>query len=158
MSSTPTMDGSSPASRRRSSAFSLLILPRRMRARIEAEALAALPRECCGLIEGARDGQTAVALAVHPTANLAARPDRFEIDPAAQFALMRALRGAGRRIIGCYHSHPDGRAEPSARDADGAAEEGFVWVIAAVGRERDMAAFAYRGGGFEPLALAEDKR
>ena len=46
--------------------------------------------------------------------NLADTPDRFEIDPAEQIKLMRALRGAGREIIGCYHSHPNGSAEPSA--------------------------------------------
>lgn len=153
MSSTPTMDGSSPASRPRSSPLSLLVLPQRLRVRIEEEALAAHPRECCGLIEGVREGEIVIALAVHQAANLAARADRFEIDPAAQFALLRSLRGTGRKIVGCYHSHPDGRAEPSARDAEGASEPGFVWLIA--GGDGAMAAFVFHGGAFEPLALAE---
>ena len=68
------------------------------------------PRECCGLIEGERHGDTAVAVALHATRNLAEASDRFAIDPAAQFALLRALRGTGRDIIGCYHSHPNGHA------------------------------------------------
>ncbi|HEX4860738.1 MAG TPA: M67 family metallopeptidase, partial [Rhizomicrobium sp.] len=94
-------------------------------AQIAAEARAAYPRECCGLIEGMREGATVRATALHPTANLADAPDRFEIDPREQFRLMRE----GRTLVGCYHSHPDGRAEPSARDAEYAFDGDFVWLI-----------------------------
>ena len=72
------------------------------------------------------------ALAFHPTRNLATRPDRFEIDPAAQFALLRRLRGSGREIVGCYHSHPNGAAEFSACDREGAFESDFLWLVAAI--------------------------
>jgi len=107
-----------------------LILPLALQQQIEGEARAAFPGECCGLIEGVRDGETFTVLALHPTRNLAKEQDRFEIDPAEQFELMRALRGTDRAIIGCYHSHPNGLTEPSARDGGG--EDGFLWLIAAV--------------------------
>src|SRR3546814_6701011 len=35
----------------------------------------------------------------------------------------------GPAIAGCYHSHPCGPAEPSARDAAAAAPDGALWLI-----------------------------
>jgi proteasome lid subunit RPN8/RPN11 len=123
--------------------MSVLILPPTLRSQIFAEARAAHPRECCGLLEGSAKH----IAALHPTRNLAERPDRFEIDPAEQFRLMRE----GRRIVGCYHSHPGGRAEPSPRDADHAGEAGFLWLICA----DTLGAFVWDGASFRPLVLAE---
>lgn len=101
------------------------------------------PNECCGLIEGERDGNNWRALALHETKNLAENPRvHFLIDPETHFSLLRALRGTEREIIGCYHSHPDGSAEPSATDRSSANEDGFLWLIA--GREDEIAAFVYR--------------
>lgn len=31
---------------------------------------------------------------------------------------MREIRGAGMRLMGIYHSHPNGKNEPSARDIE----------------------------------------
>ena len=129
--------------------MTVLILPSALCAQIEGEARAVFPRECCGLIEGVRNGQRIEALTLHPASNLAEGPDRFEIDPAAQFAALRAARANGREIVGCYHSHPNGAAEPSVRDLAGAGEEGFVWVIAGV----DLRAFVYGDGGFSPVDI-----
>ena len=132
-----------------------LELPASLRARIVAEARAAFPDECCGLIVGERTGEAVRAVAVHPTANLAADPAAgFEIDPGAHIRLRCALRGTPRRIVGCYHSHPNGRAEPSERDrAAATGEEDFVWIIAAVaGGEVSLKAFD--GCAFAPVVLA----
>jgi proteasome lid subunit RPN8/RPN11 len=131
-------------------------LPEKLREQIAAEAHAAFPNECCGLIEGTCDGDSAQISAIHPTRNLAEAPDRFEIDPAEQIRLMRALRGTAREIIGCYHSHPNGRAEPSKRDLQNAADKNFLWLIAAIGSDKNMqlSAFVYAGGAFAPVHLA----
>jgi proteasome lid subunit RPN8/RPN11 len=104
---------------------------------IEKEARAAFPRECCGLAEGVREEQTVRVTAIHPARNLAAEADRFEIDPADQIRVIRTLRGTGRDIVGCYHSHPNGRAEPSERDREGAFGEDFLWLILALAQGRD---------------------
>lgn len=132
------------------------VLSRDLHARIEAEARKAFPKECCGLLEGARDGETVRIAAIHPTRNLADAPGRFAIDPQAHIRLLRALRGTGRAIVGCYHSHPEGRAEPSAHDREAAAEENFIWLIAAVPRVGavTLAAFIYAAGSFRTLALS----
>ena len=76
-----------------------------------------------------------VVTGILPSANVAADPARFfEIDPAALLAAHRAARSGGPQVIGHYHSHPNGRAEPSPRDAADAAPDGSIWLIAASGR------------------------
>jgi proteasome lid subunit RPN8/RPN11 len=126
-------------------------------AQIERETRAANLRECCGLIEGIRDGESLRAIALHPTRNLSSAYDAFEIDPAEQFRLLRALRGRDRALIGCYHSHPGGAPEPSARDRRAAAEEGFVWLIASVqGGRTELGAWLWQALDFRPLAIIYD--
>jgi proteasome lid subunit RPN8/RPN11 len=135
-----------------------LVLPREFRARIENYARDAYPAECCGLIEGARDGDTGFALALHPARNLAVRRDRFEIHPEDHFAALKAARANGHAIIGCYHSHPGGEAHPSETDRAGAGEEDFLWLIAALpAADGPVAwgAFVYRSAFFEPVAFSE---
>lgn len=102
----------------------------RLERRLIAEAAAAHPHECCGILLG-RDG---VVEGVVPCDNVHPMPDRhFEIDPAALIAAYRAARGGGPDILGYYHSHPSGFAEPSATDAAMAAGDGRLWAIVAQG-------------------------
>jgi desampylase len=121
-----------------------VVLPDGLRAQILREADAAHPHECCGLIEGvvegAREAQTFRITALHPARNLAGSPDRFDIDPQDQFAAYKTARVRGRAIVGCYHSHPNGFARPSATDLAGADEENFLWLIAS---NKDVTAFVY---------------
>jgi proteasome lid subunit RPN8/RPN11 len=133
-----------------------LVLPPALRKQIEDEARAALSRECCGLIEGAREGGAIRAVALHPAHNLAEDADRFEIDPAGHFAAVRSARANGREIVGCYHSHPNGVADMSARDRDSACNDGFVWLICAVaGQSIRIGAFVHENGRFGALDLRE---
>ena len=122
-----------------------VILPDGLRAQILREAKSAHPRECCGLMEGLREAGRFRITALHPSRNLAERPDRFDIDPRDQFAAYKAARAQHRAIIGCYHSHPNGCAEPSAMDLAGAGEENFLWLIASNDR---VNAFVYLDGRF----------
>jgi proteasome lid subunit RPN8/RPN11 len=122
-----------------------VLLPETLRAQILAEARAAFPRECCGLVLGRRDGDTAAVTALYPARNLAAAADRFEIAPEDHFTALRAARDTGQAVIGCYHSHPNGAAQPSAHDFTGGGEDNFLWLIATP--EGALAAFVYFGGG-----------
>ena len=127
-------------------------LPEILRLRILQEARDAFPRECCGLVEGLRSeaGGLFRAIAVHPARNLASATDRFEIAPQDHIRALKAARANGHALIGCYHSHPHGRAEPSATDGHGAAEDDFLWLIAA---GDELAAFVYRRGRFSGVGL-----
>jgi proteasome lid subunit RPN8/RPN11 len=127
-----------------------LLLPEDLRMQVAAEARAAFPRECCGLILGVRTGADAHALALHPARNLAAFSDRFEMDPVDQFAALRTARAGGQAVIGCYHSHPNGIAWPSGKDLAGAGEEGFLWLIA--GKDA-LKVFVYLTGKFTEADL-----
>jgi len=99
---------------------------------IEAAARRALPEETCGLLIGAGERITRAV----ETANLArdrgSGRDRFEIDARVHLRLQRELRGTAKGILGVFHSHPGGRAEPSATDRAEAAYPGWIWLITAI--------------------------
>ncbi len=110
-----------------------------------AEARAAAPRECCGLLLG-DDGAIDFAVAaanVHPTPET-----HFEIDPQVLVDAWRAMRGGGPRVVGYYHSHPSGPPEPSPTDQALALRDGMIWAIVSGGEVT-----LWRAGedGFEPL-------
>lgn len=91
-----------------------------------ARAAASPGREICGLLLG---GPGRIVAAV-PAANLADDPARgFVLDPAAHFAARRAARAGGPAVIGHYHSHPNGVARPSARDAEWTLDRSLLWMI-----------------------------
>ena len=123
---------------------------------IRAEAAVSPDVEVCGLLLG--EGLCVVE--ARSCRNVADDPaTAFEIDPAQLIAAYRAARDGGPRVIGHYHSHPNGVAEPSARDA-AAAHGGEVWVIVS---EHDAKAWlaVERGSadiGFIPLDLPSSPR
>jgi proteasome lid subunit RPN8/RPN11 len=126
----------------------VIVLPASLLRRIARSAQEAYPEECCGLLIGFRyaDGNVRVTEIAEAT-NVAPPPrrDRFEVDPAVRFAIMRRLRGSTQDIVGHYHSHPDGPARPSAHDAVSAYEPELFWLIIAVvaGTAGEAAAFRY---------------
>jgi proteasome lid subunit RPN8/RPN11 len=95
------------------------------------DAAAARPdEEVCGLLVGSHGDVVSLV----PAPNVARDPARsFEIDPATLLATHRTARGTGQRVIGHWHSHPNGRPEPSARDAARAIDNGAIWLIVAGG-------------------------
>ena len=111
------------------------------------EAQRAHPLECCGLLLG----QDSVIAEARPAANVHPDPARhFEIDPAALIQAHRAARMGGPQVLGYYHSHPTGRAEPSMTDREMASGDGRIWAIVAQG-----AVQLWRDApeGFQPLPL-----
>ena len=111
-----------------------------------AEAQRAHPLECCGLLLGGTEERIDVALAAR---NVAPDPARyFEIDPQALIDAHRAERRGGPRLLGYYHSHPTGLAQPSATDRAQASGDGRLWAI--VARE-EIALWRDVGVGFERL-------
>lgn len=97
-------------------------------AAIRAHAAAEHPHEACGLMFGTAEAIEDVVAA----RNIAENPaSRFEIDPAALFAALRAERAGGPPLVGYYHSHPSGTATPSATDAAQAAPDARLWLIVA---------------------------
>jgi proteasome lid subunit RPN8/RPN11 len=132
-----------------------LVLPSALRHRIEREARQAHPLECCGLIEGVRRGARVIATHVHPVANVAVETDRFAVAPADQFRIQKQARHRGHAIVGCYHSHPGGRPEPSPSDRQNPGADDFIWLIAASGGGGEIRAFAAGNCDLQSLNIAE---
>ncbi|MCB2088439.1 MAG: Mov34/MPN/PAD-1 family protein [Sphingomonadaceae bacterium] len=113
-----------------------------------AESATTHPHECCGLLLG----QGARITAIQPAANVHPQPEtHFEIDPQALIDAHRAARQGGPQVLGYYHSHPVGGAEPSATDGAMAAGDGRIWAIIAADRVN-----FWRDGeeGFEALSYS----
>lgn len=111
------------------------------------EAAAAAPCEACGLLFG-EDGEISHCSAAENVADDPRR--RFEIDPRALFAALRAERAGGPKLVGYWHSHPSGDPRPSAIDAKMAEPDGKIWLI--LGADR-MTAWAARREGLVELDI-----
>lgn len=127
---------------------------------IERAAEAAYPEEACGLLVGrsAPGGEYRVN-AVEASTNVAEPPRtrRFEVDPKLRLRLERELRESPESVIGVYHSHPNGSAEPSETDISMIFEPDMIWLITAVRECGAGATTAWRpsedGAAFRPLGL-----
>lgn len=129
-----------------------IVIARTAMDQILAHAAAYEDEEVCGVLIG-REDRIDEARAMPNVAP--DRQRRFDIDPASLLAAHRTARESGQRVIGHYHSHPNGAATPSLRDAAMAFEEGALWLIAAAGR---LAAYAAErqgviAGRFNPVTL-----
>lgn len=115
---------------------------------VEAHAREARPRECCGLLLGT-PGHVAE---VRRTPNLAADPNRFEIDPGAHVAAIRETRGTGVEVVGFYHSHPHSVAVPSERDvAESTYPEALHMIVGFPGDRVEIRCFLLRDGAYQEV-------
>lgn len=84
--------------------------------------------EWCGILRGRGEKVTTADY----TVNVAVDPENtFEIDPQALISAYRlARRPNALQVLGFFHTHPNGPAVPSPRDAEGAVPDGKLWIIA----------------------------
>lgn len=111
--------------------------------------------ECCGLLLGRADEVCQLEL----SANVAVDPrSHFEIDPVNLIAAERQARLGALAILGYFHSHPNGRREPSLADCESASADGRYWLIIADGEMSlwfPEAAFEGETVSFAAAELAE---
>ena len=120
--------------------------------RLLVEAAKAMPNEACGILLG----QAGRIERVQPARNIHPAPaTHFEIESQALIDAHRAARMGSPAVVGYYHSHPAGPAEPSSTDRANAANDGSIWAIVANGTVR----FWRTGNGaFTELSTCEDYR
>jgi proteasome lid subunit RPN8/RPN11 len=109
-------------------------------------------RECCGLLAG-RDGTITRSF---PAVNAASDPAiSYDIAPDELFRLMREMRAAGLELLGIYHSHPNGRNEPSASDIERAYYPDAAYFIISPREDaaQPVRAFSIRDGRVAELAI-----
>jgi proteasome lid subunit RPN8/RPN11 len=124
---------------------------------LERAAAVSFPEEACALLEGTRANSVVRIARVHLAPNVAQdRRRTFEVDPRLLLRLHRELRGSERDIVGVWHSHPGGSAEPSPTDFQRAYDPALAWVITGVTPSGCGAARAWRvdAQSFTEIALS----
>jgi proteasome lid subunit RPN8/RPN11 len=115
--------------------------------KIQHHAERCYPEECCGLLLGRQvycpDGSMVwQVVAIQETENCwgdldefprtdatAGKHNRFAIDPRILLAVQKADRQREIRLIGIYHSHPQGPPVPSEFDQAIAWPEYVYWIV-----------------------------
>jgi proteasome lid subunit RPN8/RPN11 len=118
----------------------------------------AYPREGCGLLIGTHSGNTYRVSRIVWAENVTQEDpaSRFEVDPALLFRIHRELRDSREELIGHFHSHPDGAAQPSETDRGRAWEADQVWLIVGTDSNGEARPAAYRAtgdGAFDPVHI-----
>ncbi len=126
-------------------------LPAPLRDLVVAHALRDAPNECCGVV-AVRDG---VAQAVHPLANLAASPLRFEVDGMALHHVLSEIEDGGGELGAIYHSHTRSAPYPSQTDINFAAGwPGTEWLIVGTrAAEPEVRSYLIEGGVVSEVEL-----
>lgn len=75
------------------------------------------PLEACGLLAG-REGRVELVIGVP---NAAKSPERYLMEPRAQWRAFNKIEQLDLELLGIYHSHPKGPHKPSATDIKEAA-------------------------------------
>ena len=102
---------------------------------IRREGERAYPAECCGVLAG-YPGEVKEVLKLVPVTNRRTDdPHRYLIAPDDLRRIEAELRPSGLEVLGCYHSHPDHPAVPSAFDTD-QAWPWYSYIIVRVDRAR----------------------
>jgi proteasome lid subunit RPN8/RPN11 len=108
------------------------------------------PAEVCGVLGGRYDASASTATTARRAENVAATPrTRYELDPAEQLRLLDEIEEAGDDVVGFYHSHPAGPADPSETDAAQATWEGYSYVIVDLSGEPVVGSWRWTGETFE---------
>ncbi len=112
------------------------------------------PDECCGLLMADGEDASTVNMALRGENTEKGRPgDRYTLDHKTYLHAVDMEADGRAAIAGCYHSHPDGKPEPSRHDLERAAG-GLIYLIVAVnGQNAEYAAWRLNEGRFERVTL-----
>ena len=108
----------------------------------------AYPNECCGILFGVESGLDHVVRSLRAMENERESGEQYHRFLITAEEMMRAesdARKFGLDIVGCYHSHPDHPAVPSAYDRDHALPfYSYVILRVAEGAPEEMTAWKLR--------------
>jgi proteasome lid subunit RPN8/RPN11 len=101
-------------------------------------------------------GRDGLVTRAFPAVNAARNPTtEYEIAPTELFHLTREIRAAGLELLGIYHSHPNGKNEPSPRDIEQAYYPDIAYfIISPLPRaEKPVRAFSICDGSVAELEI-----
>lgn len=107
-----------------------LSIPDKEYSKIKTHVLAVFPQEACGLMAGLGCEISDII----PITNRLHSPTAYFMDPGDLFAGFKKIDSFGLELVGIYHSHPTGQAEPSLKDKTEAISPDIVYVILAPDR------------------------
>ena len=108
------------------------------------------PEEGCGLLAGIA-GETHRVL---PITNIFHSRNRFRMDPEQQVTSMLAIREAGMQLVGIFHSHPHGPAQPSTIDMLEAAYPEAAYLVFWFEKAKwNATAYSIQDGGLAEMEL-----
>jgi proteasome lid subunit RPN8/RPN11 len=93
-----------------------LVVPQSAYDAMIAQAQAARPNECCGMLAGAVEGEVARVVKVYPLVNALASPVEYESEPRSMLEAVQDQMHLGLEVLAVYHSHPTSAPVPSKKD------------------------------------------
>ena len=113
------------------------------------------PNECCGILMGEPSGQNILIRRVIQAGNISEleKTRSYQIDWQTLFDAVRASRSGHERIIGFYHSHPDGSNQPSRSDHRSAwIDHSYIIITKQPGHSYQMTSWRipHENSRFEP--------
>jgi [CysO sulfur-carrier protein]-S-L-cysteine hydrolase len=110
------------------------------------------PYEACGLV-GGRNSTAEIVVPI-PNASLTPRTT-FEMERQAMVDAIIQFQRNGQEVVAIYHSHPDGKAEPSTTDITQAYWPDVVWLLVSVdsAQQTDVTPWTIRNGRAEPAEM-----
>ena len=111
---------------------------------MKIEAKYSFPRECCGFLSGFKVREVFKIDECHPCKNMSQNPEsEFRIDPASQIMLQKELRTVNKKILGIYHSHPNGNVSLSYKDRYFFNDKKLLWFIIALSKKKYSSILVY---------------
>ncbi len=133
-------------------------MPRNVFESVVSHARESLPRECCGILMARVDDPSTVTMAIRAENAESDSPEQeYVLGHKAHLAAVDMESSGAVRIIGYYHSHPQGGNRPSARDKVRAIA-GTTYLVLGLGCDAvEYAAWRFEGDAFapEPLEVGE---
>ena len=125
---------------------------------LAAHACETLPSECCGILLAQGNELSTVSCVLRAeNADREGPQQRYSLGHKAHIRAVEREGSSDDRIVGYYHSHPDGGTQPSRRDT-AQAVVGVIYLIIAIGGGLiEWAAWRLVGNHFvrEPLEVIE---
>lgn len=109
------------------------------------------PNECCGVLLG----KSGIIERLETMRSDPPAPDAYFMDPVQQVEMFTGMEERGESLLGIYHSHPKGPAEPSDVDLRLAFYPDAVYFIVCLADRAhpEVRAFVLRSGRFEEVPI-----
>jgi proteasome lid subunit RPN8/RPN11 len=130
-------------------------IKREILAKVLSHAKRAEAQECCGVLAGTHG----LISRIFSASNVAPNPaTNYEIAPQEVCAFMRQMRLEKIEFLGIYHSHPNGKNEPSRRDIERAYYSEVAYFIVSTQTDPPVRAFSIKDGQVEELRIEIELR